>query len=61
MELNFWDCFRRRKPGTILSKHYDISGGKLKTLAEQDSESLQANLFTVEQIEMRMIPLRLVS
>lgn len=33
-------------------------GGKLKTLAEQDSESLQANLFTLEQIEMRMIPLR---
>lgn len=33
-------------------------GGKLKTLAEQDSESLQANWFTLEQIEKGLIELR---
>ena len=35
-----------------------VSGGKLKTLAEQDSESLQANWFTLEQIEKGLIELR---
>ena len=38
-----------------------LTGGKLKTLAEKDSESLQAGWFTIEQIEAQFVKLRWVA
>jgi hypothetical protein len=38
--------------------HCVVSGGKLKTLEEQDAESLQAKWFTVEEILNGCVELR---
>ena len=59
----YWglNCLQPLPAAEVLNCSNYFLGGKLKTLAEKDSESLQAGWFTIEQIEAQFVKLRWVA